>query len=124
MTVADDCGYAGDRRKLVRRALGIAAGDNDFCAGVAAVGAANGGPGLAVGFASDAAGVDDDEVGGGGTGFGKAAGAQVGADGFAVGASGSAAEVLDVKARHLHSVYSSGCEDWTDYGRSREGSEI
>jgi hypothetical protein len=64
------------------------------------VGAADEGTRCAVSFAGDAAGVDDNESGFTNRLLIEPGGSQVGADCFAVGASGSAAEVLDEETRH------------------------
>ena len=99
MAVADDCGDAGKDGEFFRSALSIAACGNDAGAGIEAVGAANEGTGFAIGFGCNAAGVDHDYVGFGWQAFFETGGAQETGDCFAIGARGTATEILDVKRR-------------------------
>jgi len=99
MAVADDGGDAGHGCQFLGRALRIAARDDDAGGRIAAMGAADEGAGRAIGLGGDAAGIDDDDIGS--QGLALAEGAQAGGDGLTVCARGAAAEVLDVKVRHL-----------------------
>ena len=88
--------------ELLRRALGIAAGDDDACGRVLAADAAEPGAGLAVGFRSHAASIDNDNICRRRVlGRSKAAMAQVGGNGLAIGAAGAAAEVFHVIFCHV-----------------------
>jgi len=100
VAVADDGGDAGDCGQFVWGALGIATSDDDAGLGVEAVGTADEGAGGAVSLGGDAAGVDDDDFGFVGVRLVEAGGAQATADGFAIGAGGSASEVFHVEIRH------------------------
>jgi hypothetical protein len=105
VTVADhrcDTGHVG---YLIGRALRIAASDDDFRGRILPVDATDESACRPIGFGRHAAGIDDDEIGGVESGFGKAAGAEMAANGFAVGASRPATEILDVKAGHRIPVY-------------------
>ena len=99
VAVADDSGNAGERGQLFGGALGVAAGGDDAGIGVEAMGAANVGTGFAIGFGRDAAGVYDHHIGLGVQSFRCAGGTQESGYGFAISASGPAAEVLDVEGR-------------------------
>lgn len=97
VAVADDGGNAGDCCQLLRRALGVTAGDEDARGGIAAACAADEGAGGAIGFRGDRAGVDDDHIGFSELACAASGGAEAFGDGFPVGAGGAAAEVLDVE---------------------------
>lgn len=97
VAVAEDGGDAGQCGKFLRRALGVAAGDDDVGRRVATVDAADVGAGSAIGLGGDGAGVDEDDVGAGRQRIGLAGGGERGADGFRIGAGGAAAEIFNVK---------------------------
>ena len=61
MRVPDDLRDARQGGQLFGRALGIAAGDHDLCAGIFAVDSADGGAGVLIGGGGDRAGVQDDD---------------------------------------------------------------
>ncbi len=63
MAVADDGENAGESSNFIRRALRIAACDNDACLRIGALDAANVGAGIAIGFRGDGAGVHHNHVG-------------------------------------------------------------
>jgi hypothetical protein len=98
VAVADDGGHTGHARKLMRRALRVAAGDDDFGSGIFAMRAADERTSRAICLSRYAAGVDYDYVGCKGLALGKCT--QTAGDGLAVCARGTATEVLDVKAGH------------------------
>ena len=77
VAVADDGGDARDGGEFFWGALGVATGGDDAGCGVEAMRAADVSAGFAVGFGSDAAGVDDDHIGFGGLAFVGARGAQI-----------------------------------------------
>lgn len=99
MTVADDSGDSRECGEFVGRTLSIAAGGDDARFRIEAVGPADEGAGFAIGFGSDRTGIDDDHVGFGGRALGGSFITQEGGYGFAVGAGGTTAEVLDVEGR-------------------------
>lgn len=105
VAVANHCGNAFKFGNFFGRALCIAAGDDDPCRGIQTVHASNIGAGLAVGLGGHAAGVYDHHVS-----FRMVlhamlpGGAQPFAHRLAIGASGAATEVLDVKAGHDFSL--------------------
>ena len=99
MAIADDGGDAGQGCEFVGCALGIAAGDDDACVGVAAVDTADIGAGGAVAFGSDGAGVDEDEVGEGMERVGVPRCGERGADGLGIGTGCAASEVFDMKGQ-------------------------
>lgn len=102
MTISDHCADAVQAGELVRRALGIAAGDDDFCLGVVAVNAANKRTRAAVGISGDAASIDDDNAGAGNIcGRAQTIPAQTGGDGFAIGAAGTAPKILNMVFCHV-----------------------
>lgn len=105
VTVADDGDDAGNGSEFFRGALGIAASGDDSRRGVETMGTADVSTGFAVGFGSDAAGVDDDHVGFRWLNLGGVRGTQQRGDGFAVGTGGAAAEIFDVEGgRHGSSL--------------------
>ena len=104
VAVADDGGHTGEGGEFRRGALRIAAGDDDLSRGVDAVGAADESAGCAVRFGGDAAGVDDDEVGGRGRLLREPGGAQMVADCLAIGACSAASEMFHVESGHLTSL--------------------
>lgn len=106
MAVAHDCGDAGHAGEFMRRALGVAAGDDDSGRRIPAVRTADKGAGSAVGFGGYAAGIDDDDVGREWLVFGKRP--QMSCDGLAIGTCRSAAEVLDGETHHLFSLVNVG----------------
>ena len=92
---------AGQCRDLIGRALGIAAGHNDFAVGVLPPDAANGRAGVLFGGGSDCAGVQDHDVGvGRGLGSVQALRPKLLLYSSAVGLSGPTAEIFYVKAGH------------------------
>ena len=99
MAVTDDGGDAGKAGQFLRSALGVAAGGDNAGSGIEAVGAANIGAGLAVGFGGDAAGVDDHHIGVLRLAFWGARSSKEGRDRFAVSAGRAAAKVFDVVGR-------------------------
>ena len=99
VTVADDGGDAGQGGDLVGCALGVAAGDDDACVGVAAVDAADVGAGGAVGFRGDGACVDQDQIGASGQRVGEAGCCEGSTDGLGIGTGGSASEVFDMEGQ-------------------------
>ena len=99
VAIADDGSDAGQSGKFVGRALGIATGDDDARAGIAAMGAADIGTSGAVGFGGDGAGVDEDEIGVRWQSVTVARHGESGANGLSIGTSGAASEVFNVK-RH------------------------
>lgn len=100
MAVADHRRYPVQAGEFFGGALGVAAGDQDAGFGVEPVGAADEGAGGAVGFGGDAAGIHNDQVGGGGALLIKAGQTQAVADGFAIGARSPASEMFDMIVRH------------------------
>lgn len=101
MRVPDDLRDARQGGQLFGRALGIAAGDHDLCAGIFAVDSADGGAGVLIGGGGDRAGVQDDDFG-----VAQHAGAlhsqilELAFDGRAVGLSRPAPKILYVKTCH------------------------
>ena len=63
VAVADDGGHASYARKLLRSALRVAAGDDNFGSGISAMRAADERTSRAIGFGRYAAGIDYDHVG-------------------------------------------------------------
>jgi hypothetical protein len=98
VAVADDGGHTSQARKLLRRALRVAAGDYDFGGRISAVRTADERTSRAICLSRYAAGVDYDHVRCKGLANGKFS--QTAGDGLAVGARRTATEVLDVKAGH------------------------
>ena len=126
MTVADDGVNAGQRSDLLRRALGVASGDQDACGWIFAMDFAQKGTGGTIRLGSHTAGVGDDHVGpAGAQGRGQAAVAQLGAYDFAVGPAGSASEVLDVIFCHVASLLKERVPAQTNAisGRIRSGDQ-
>ncbi len=102
MAVADDSVDFGEGGDFFRGALGVAAGDDDAGLGVLATDAAEVYASLAVGFRGDAAGVYNNDISGCRFAGGReSVVAQVGGDGFAIGAAGAAAEVFNVVFCHV-----------------------
>jgi hypothetical protein len=100
--VADDPGDAGECGELFGGALGVAAGDNDASGGICGVEFSNGAAGLGVRGGGYCASVDDDYVGAGGFGRGSEASfEELAFEGGAIGLSGAAAELFDVKGVHF-----------------------
>ena len=99
--VSDDLGDAGKSCDFLWRALGVAAGDHNLTARVCTANAANGSAGVLVGRGCDRAGVQNDDlrVRGRRGAFESAVG-KLPLDCRAVGLSGAAAKILDVKAGH------------------------
>lgn len=98
LAVADDGGNASYARKLLRSALSVAAGDDNFGSGISAMRTADERTSRAIGFGRYAAGIDYDYVGRKWPVLGKFA--QTARDGLAIGTRRTATEVLDVKAGH------------------------
>jgi len=98
--VADDGADAGERGNFFGSALGVASGDDNFCGRILAAYAADGGAGILIGGSGDGASVEQDEVGVGGGGAGQAASFELAFEGGAVGLSGAASEICDVKGGH------------------------
>src|ERR1700688_2878279 len=92
-----DTGQSGDFRGS---ALGVASGDDDFCHRILALHAADGGAGVLIGGIRDRAGVENYEVGVGRGSAGETAGFELAFESGAVGLSGAASEVFDVKSLH------------------------
>jgi hypothetical protein len=61
--IADDEGDTGKGGEFFGGALGVAAGDDDFCGRVGGMEFTDGVAGLGVGGGGDGAGVEDDDVG-------------------------------------------------------------
>ena len=102
MRIADDPGYAGKCGQLFGSALSVTTGDDDADGGVGGVEFSNGVASLGVGGGRDRAGVDDDDVGGGGRdGKGTTTVKQLALEGSAIGLSGAATELFYNEARHL-----------------------
>jgi len=101
MGIADypfDSGHGGE---FVGGSLGITSCDQDACFRVFAMDPADRGAGVAIGFGGNGAGVQDDEFGVlSRVGFDETAGGELGLERRAIGLSGSAAEILYVKASH------------------------
>jgi hypothetical protein len=104
VAIAYHGGNTRNRSQFLRRALGVAAGDNDPRRGILAVGAANEGARGPVGLGGHAAGIHDDDIRNGRLLLGKACSAQPVAHRFAIGASGTATEVFHEEARHSFSL--------------------
>jgi hypothetical protein len=98
VAVADDGGHTGHARKLLWRALRVAAGDDDFGGRISAMRTADERTSRAICLSRYAAGVDYDHVGFNGLALGKLL--QTAGDSLAVGTRRTATEVLDVKAGH------------------------
>jgi len=98
MAVADDGRHAGHARKLLRCALRVAAGYDDFGGRVSTMRAADERTSGAIGLGRYAASVDYDHVGCERFAIGK--NAKAAGDGLAIGARRTATEVLNVKAGH------------------------
>ena len=97
MAVADDSSDTGERCQFLGGALGVAAGGNDPCSGIETVGTADEGASLAVSLGGDAAGIHDNHICFRRVAFGCSSRAQGGGYGFAIGAGGATAEILDVE---------------------------
>jgi hypothetical protein len=121
VTVSDDSSHAGHSGKLIWRALGIASGDDDLRAWVAAMRAANEGARGSVGLGCDGAGIHDDDIGG--EGLAQIQSAQVSGDGLAVGAGGAAAEMFNVKAGHRFQCSAGGTRDQENKGTRDQGTK-
>jgi hypothetical protein len=104
VAVAHHGGHAGQGGQLIRRALGIAAGNDNPCFGIEPVGAADKRAGGAVSLGRYAASIDNHHVGRCWFEFAKPCCAQVAAHRLAIGAGGTAAKMFDVKSRHKFSV--------------------
>ena len=105
MAVADDGVDSGQSGDFLRRALGVAAGDQDACGWIFPMDSAQKGAGSAVRLRGHAAGVGNDHIGPVWTGSrAQAALAQLGAYDFAVGPAGPASEVLNVVFCHVASL--------------------
>ena len=84
--------------QFVRRALGVAAGDQNPGMGIFAVHAADGGARIAIGFGSDGACIQDDQIGVlARFGFGQTAFGELGFERGAIGLRSPATEILDKK---------------------------
>jgi hypothetical protein len=102
--IADDPGNARECGEFFGSALGVAAGDDKAGGGILGVNLANGVAGLSVGGGGYRAGIEDDDGGRGGIGDRTASTIEeLALDSGAVGLGGTAAELLDVEGRHLHS---------------------
>ncbi len=99
VAVAEDGDDAGQGGEFSRRALGVAASDDDARVWVAAVGAADVGASGAVGLCGDGAGIDEDQVSASGQRIGLTGRGERGADGLGIGAGGSATEIFDVEGQ-------------------------
>lgn len=99
--IADDPGNAWEGGEFFRGALGIATGGDDSSGGVGGMDFADCFAGLGVRGSRNCAGVDHDEIGGGG-GIGGFAAAieELALDGSAISLRGAAAELLDEKGSH------------------------
>ena len=92
---------AGQRRDFFRRALRVAAGDQDLRLGVLPMDAADGGTRVLIGRCGDGAGIQDDDFGlGGSAGALQSPRQQLALDGGAIGLGRAASEVLDVISCH------------------------
>ena len=99
--IANDEGDARKGGDFFGGALGVAAGDENFCGGILRVDFADGVASLCVCGGGDGAGVDDDEFGVlRRRCSGAAAVEELALDGGAVGLCGAAAELFDVERRH------------------------
>jgi hypothetical protein len=97
VAVADDGGYSGKRGEFFGNSLCVATCGNDAGLRVLAMSAADVGAGFAVGFGSDAAGVDDDHIGFGGQALSRSGTVKQRGYGLSIGASSATAEVLNVE---------------------------
>ncbi len=105
MAVADDGVDSGQSGNLLRRPLGVTAGNQDACGRIFPMHFAQEGAGSAIRLRGHAASVSNDHIGPGWTGSRvQAALAQFGADHFAVGPAGPAPEVLNVVFCHVASL--------------------
>ena len=99
--VADYERDAGESGDFFRGALGVAAGDDDFCIWIGGMEFADSVAGLRVGGSGNGAAVDNDEIGGrGGMRQGTAAVEQLAFDRGPIGLGGAASELFDVKGGH------------------------
>ena len=102
MRIADDPGDARQRGEFFGCALRVAARDDDAGSGVAGVDFADGIASLRIGCGGHGTSVYDDDVCGAGIRRGQASTiTQLAFDRGAVGLRGAAAELFDVKGRHL-----------------------
>lgn len=96
--IANDPGNPGEGGEFFRRALCIAASDNDFCGRILRVDFADGVASLGVGGRRHRAGVDNDDRGGGGIrGESESAIEQLAFDRRSIGLGGATAELLNVE---------------------------
>src|SRR5882724_2820997 len=97
-------GHAGESGQIFGGALGVAAGGDNFCVGIAGVDLADGVAGLGVGGCGDRAGVYDYHVGGVRVAAGSTAAVEeLALNGGSIGLSCAAAELFDVESgRHLY----------------------
>jgi len=100
--VTDDPGDAGEGGQFFRGALDVAAGGDDLRVGIDGVNLANGVAGLRISGGGDRAGVHYDDIGGCGVGCGDAAAiTELPFEGGGVGLRRAAAELCNVKGRHV-----------------------
>ena len=105
MRISDDRANARKRGKLLRGALGIASGDNNFRFGILPAHAADGGPRILIRCRCDVTRIEQDEVGlRGGGGTCQAPLFELMFKSRAVGLVGTATEILHVKSRHGNMV--------------------
>jgi hypothetical protein len=105
MAVADDGKDSGQSGNFIRRALRIAAGDDDASLRIAPLDAANVSAGVAIGFRGDGAGVDNHHIGRRrGTCRTDTESFQPRGNRISVGLAGAAAEVFHVVSCHPASV--------------------
>jgi hypothetical protein len=99
--VSDDQADTRQRRKLLRRALSVASGNQDSGGWIFAMNAADGSTRILIGRCGDGAGIQDDDFsfyGGGGTSQPTAQ--QLALDGGAIGLGRATSEGLNMICRH------------------------
>src|SRR5258708_26852598 len=93
--IADDPCHAGECGQLFGGGLGVATGGDNADAGIGGVKLSNGVAGLGICGGGDGAGVDDDDVGGGGRGSRSTSTVkQLALEGGAIGLGGAATELV------------------------------
>ena len=100
MGVADHGGNAGEGGDFLRSALRITSGDDDFCQGILAFNAADGGPRVLIRSVGDGAGVENDEIGLGGRSMSQPTRFELAFERGAIGLRGAAPEVFYVVGGH------------------------